>query len=199
LVPALKPGQVVVMDNASFHKSERMRQLIEQAGCVLLFLPPYSPDLNKIEKFWARLKHFWASTYNRLTASGMPSMKRSAHCPNTGLDCNIGPRSRDGAMGLWQSLPAIYRQCAVCCTDFWEAYKQVIPGKRHQAVGKDSGLTSYIERFNLTLRQRVSRLVRRNLAFSKKLANHIGAIWDFIHHYNVALPVCLTDLLQALP
>ncbi len=57
LVPALSPGQVVVMDNASFHKSRRTRELIEQAGCKLLFLPTYSPDLNKIEKFWARLKH----------------------------------------------------------------------------------------------------------------------------------------------
>jgi transposase len=57
LVPHLKPGQVVVMDNASFHKSQRTQDLIEQAGCTLLFLPPYSPDLNKIEKFWALLKH----------------------------------------------------------------------------------------------------------------------------------------------
>ena len=62
LVPALKPGQVVVMDNASFHKSERLRELIEQAGCRLLFLPPYSPDFNKIEKFWARLKQYLGQT-----------------------------------------------------------------------------------------------------------------------------------------
>jgi transposase len=62
LVPELKPGQVVVMDNASFHKSASTRALIEQAGCQLLFLPPYSPDLNKIEKFWARLKHYLRKT-----------------------------------------------------------------------------------------------------------------------------------------
>ncbi|MEO0648654.1 MAG: IS1 family transposase, partial [Cyanobacteria bacterium J06650_10] len=48
----------------------------------------------------------------------------------------------------------------------------------------DSGLTSYIERVNNTLRQRVSRLVRKTLSFSKKLDNHIGAIWLFIHEYN---------------
>lgn len=58
LVPQLQPGQLVVMDNASFHKSHRTQELIEQAGCKLLFLPPYSPDLNKIEKFWARLKNY---------------------------------------------------------------------------------------------------------------------------------------------
>ncbi|NJL48662.1 MAG: IS1 family transposase, partial [Leptolyngbyaceae cyanobacterium SM2_5_2] len=57
------------------------------------------------------------------------------------------------------------------------------------SVGKDSGKTSHIERFNCTLRQRVSRLVRKTLSFSKKLENHIGAIWLFVHHYNASLPV----------
>ena len=81
-------------------------------------------------------------------------------------------------------MPAVYRQCAVVYTDYWDAYETVIPVKRHRAVGKDSGLTSYIERFNNTLRQRVSRLVRKTLSFSKKLENHVGAIWNFIHEYN---------------
>jgi hypothetical protein len=59
--------------------------------------------------------------------------------------------------------------------------------KRHRAVGKETGKTSYIERFNNTLRQRVGRLVRKTLSFSKKLSNHIGAIWYFVHHYNASL------------
>ena len=101
----------------------------------------------------------------------------------------VGARSRVGAQGLWRSLPPVYRQCTIAYTDFWEAYKQVIPSKRHRAVGKDSGQTNRIERFNCTLRQRVSRLVRKTLSFSKKLENHIGAIWYFIHHYNESLPV----------
>jgi insertion element IS1 protein InsB len=99
----------------------------------------------------------------------------------------VGERSRQGAKGLWQSLPAVYRQCAICYTDFWEAYVQILPSKRHRAVGKETGKTSYIERFNNTLRQRVGRLVRKTLSFSKKLSNHIGAIWCFVHHYNVSL------------
>jgi len=99
----------------------------------------------------------------------------------------IGDRSRAGAEALWDSLPPVYRQCAVCYTDFWEAYKTVIPSQRHRAVGKDSGQTNRIERFNGTLRQRVSRLVRKTLSFSKKLENHIGAIWYFIHHHNASL------------
>ena len=61
-VNELTPGQVVVMDNASFHKSMTIRQLIEQAGCHLLFLSSSSPDLNKIEKFWARLKNYLHKT-----------------------------------------------------------------------------------------------------------------------------------------
>ena len=65
LVPDLNPQQVVVMDNASFHKSRRIRELIEQAGCNLLFLPPYSPDFNKIEKYWARLKHYLGKTIHQ--------------------------------------------------------------------------------------------------------------------------------------
>lgn len=56
LVPVLKPGQVVIMDNATFHKSQKTREIIEKAGCHLLFLPPYSPDFNPIETFWANLK-----------------------------------------------------------------------------------------------------------------------------------------------
>ena len=100
---------------------------------------------------------------------------------------HIGDRSRAGAEALWDSLPPVYRQCAVCYTDFWEAYKTVIPSQRHRAVGKDSGQTNRIERFNGTLRQRVSRLVRKTLSFSKKLENHIGAIWYFIHHHNASL------------
>lgn len=99
----------------------------------------------------------------------------------------VGARSRQGAKGLWQSLPPVYRQCAICYTDFWEAYQQVLPSKRHRAVGKETGKTSYIERFNNTLRQRVGRLVRKTLSFSKQLSNHIGAIWYFVHHYNASL------------
>lgn len=56
LIKELVPGQTIIMDNAAFHKSAKTRELIEQASCQLLFLPPYSPDLNPIEKFWAWLK-----------------------------------------------------------------------------------------------------------------------------------------------
>ena len=56
LLPALGPDYVVIMDNAAFHKSEQTKLLIKNAGCQLLFIAPYSPDLNPIEKFWGNLK-----------------------------------------------------------------------------------------------------------------------------------------------
>jgi len=56
LIPTLKPGQIVIADNATFHKGGRIFQLIEAAGCQLKYLPPYSPDLNKIERCWSWLK-----------------------------------------------------------------------------------------------------------------------------------------------
>jgi transposase len=56
LLPTLKPGDVVVMDNLSSHKRESIRQLIESAGATLKFLPPYSPDLNPIEMIFAKIK-----------------------------------------------------------------------------------------------------------------------------------------------
>ena len=56
LAPELRPGQIVVMDNLSAHKGSRIKQLIEHRGCELLYLPPYSPDLNPIEEAFSKVK-----------------------------------------------------------------------------------------------------------------------------------------------
>jgi transposase len=56
LVPQLKPNQVVILDNATFHHGGRVSEMIVAAGCQFLYLPPYSPDFNRIEKCWAWLK-----------------------------------------------------------------------------------------------------------------------------------------------
>jgi len=56
LVPVLRPGDVVAMDNLSSHKRHRARELIASAGATVLFLPPYSPDLNPIENIFAKVK-----------------------------------------------------------------------------------------------------------------------------------------------
>ena len=65
LCPALRSGDVVVMDNLSSHKVNGVRELIQQAGAEVLYLPPYSPDLNPIEKAWAKLKQLLRSTKAR--------------------------------------------------------------------------------------------------------------------------------------
>ena len=56
LIPVLKPGEWVLVDNATFHHGGRIAQLIEVVGAQVVYLPPYSPDLNRIEKCWAWLK-----------------------------------------------------------------------------------------------------------------------------------------------
>jgi hypothetical protein len=69
LAPTLKPGQIVVMDNLSVHKGERVRELIEQRGCELVYLPPYSPDFNPIEQAFSKVKDLMPS---RVRASALP-------------------------------------------------------------------------------------------------------------------------------
>jgi transposase len=70
LVPELKPGDIVVMDNLSSHKRSAVRERIEAAGARLVFLPPYSPDFNPIEKAFARLKALLRKAAER-TVSGL--------------------------------------------------------------------------------------------------------------------------------
>jgi transposase len=65
LAPALRPGDVVVMDNLACHKAAGVREAIEAAGCRLLYLPPYSPDLNPIENAFSKLKRLLRSAAER--------------------------------------------------------------------------------------------------------------------------------------
>jgi len=104
----------------------------------------------------------------------------------------VGDRSRKSARKLWNRIPLLYRQQASFDTDDWEAYKGVIPEAQPHVCAKGSGRTNIIERFNCTLRQRVSRLVRETLSFSKSLNNHMGAIKYFICHYNQLLAPSIT-------
>jgi transposase len=68
LAPKLRKGQVVILDNAAIHKSEETRMIIEKAGCYLVFLPPYSPDLNPIEHTWAHKKQFIRSNMHKFSS-----------------------------------------------------------------------------------------------------------------------------------
>jgi insertion element IS1 protein InsB len=97
----------------------------------------------------------------------------------------VGDRGRDSAKQLWQNIPEMYREQGTFYTDQYAAYLGVIPPAQHKSITKRARNTNHIERFNNTLRQRISRLVRSSLAFSKKVTNHVGAIRYFICHYNL--------------
>ncbi len=100
------------------------------------------------------------------------------------IAAEIGDHSEESARKLYEQIPDAIKENAIFYTDLWKAYGEVIPAEQHITCEKGSGLTNTIERFNCTLRQRVSRLVRKSLSFSKKQANHEGAIRYFICHYN---------------
>jgi insertion element IS1 protein InsB len=96
----------------------------------------------------------------------------------------IGDRGELTCRKLWCAIPAIYRRGA-CYTDFWQAYQAVIPSETHHPVGKETGETAHIERFNNTLRQRLARFVRKTLSFSKSSLMHEICLKLFIWRYNM--------------
>ena len=95
----------------------------------------------------------------------------------------VGDRSEASCRRLWQAIPTAYR-AAVCYSDFWTAYAAVLPATQHRAVGKESGETAHIERHNNTLRQRLGRLVRKSLSFSKASEMLEASLLFFFHRYN---------------
>lgn len=64
LLPLLKSGSAVIVDNASYHKSHELKDLFKEYNCTLIFLPPYSPDLNPIENLWGTIKQQLRNYYN---------------------------------------------------------------------------------------------------------------------------------------
>ena len=102
----------------------------------------------------------------------------------------IGDRSDATCRRLWNKIPDAYRTCH-SFSDFWAAYQKVFATATHQAVGKESGETAHIERWNNTLRQRLGRFVRKTLSFSKSdVAHNIVVKW-FIAEYNLELSLTM--------
>ena len=96
----------------------------------------------------------------------------------------LGPRNDATARLLWARIPPAYRQ-GLLYTDHLESYHNVLPAGQHQARYPKRGPTNHIERFNNTLRQRLGRLVRKTLSFSKSLHMHESVIQLFLHQYNL--------------
>ena len=95
----------------------------------------------------------------------------------------IGDRGEETCRKLWERIPVAYRKCHTF-SDFWEAYQKVFPEETHQSMGKESGQTNHIERWNNTLRQRLARFVRKTLSFSKSEFYHELVLKLFIFRYN---------------
>jgi len=96
----------------------------------------------------------------------------------------LGDRSKQTCQRLWDAIPDSYRQ-GHCFTDFWGAYAAVIPEEQHSAVGKETGETAHVERWNNTLRQRLARFVRMTLSFSRVCDHATSAcLLLFLHRYN---------------
>ncbi len=98
----------------------------------------------------------------------------------------IGDRTKVACKALWKKLPESYRSC-LSFSDFLSSYASVFPKETHTLVGKETGETAHMERWNLTLRQRNGRYVRKTLSFSKKESWHHIAIKCFITEYNLSL------------
>ena len=96
----------------------------------------------------------------------------------------MGDRSRASCERLWRAIPESYKETS-CYSDLWEAYREVIPEEQHEAAGKQEGETSHVERWINTLRQRLSRFVRKTLSFSKSHQMHHCCLKLFIYRYNL--------------
>lgn len=81
----------------------------------------------------------------------------------------------------------------MCWNWLWRAYQEVLDAKQHQACRKEEGQTNHVERFNLTARQRVPRLVRKTLCFSKTLFMHLVHFRHFLVQYNTRIQTIFTS------
>ena len=118
--------------------------------------------------------------------SGSPSVVAAARW----VAYAIGDRSEDTCRRLWNAIEASSR-CGHCFTDFWAAYQAVVPEEQHTAVGKETGQTAHVERWNNTLRQRLARFVGKTLSFSKSTLLHEARLLLFLHRYNLDRAIIL--------
>ena len=141
------------------------------------------PEAQEIEIFCVEADELWSFVARRENKRWIWLVleRRSRQI----IALHIGDRSQDSAVALWAKVPFSIKAQALVLTDCWDAYALAMPSAQHTACEKQSGQVSLVERFNCTLRQRVSRLVRKSLSFSKSDWFHEEAIKYFIAHYNL--------------
>ncbi len=142
-----------------------------------LLLPAESGDVLELDEIWSFV---FKKTHTRWLWTAMCRRTRQI------VAFVIGDRSKATCLRLWGEIPAEYKHCH-SFSDFWGAYQQVFPAETHRSVGKETGETAHVERWNNTLRQRVGRYVRQTLSFSKSDEYHSLLTRWFILQYNSGL------------
>jgi insertion element IS1 protein InsB len=149
-------------------------------------LPPLSetlvkPDANDPESTTMELDELWSFVLKKANKVWI----WIALCRKTRqvVAYAVGDRSKNTCQKLWDAIPEEYRT-GHCFSDFWSAYQAIIPEEQLTQVGKETGETAHVERWNNTLRQRNGRFVRDTLSFSKTVVMHISCLALFLHRYN---------------
>jgi len=156
-------------------------------------LPPLSetlvePDAKDPESTILELDELWSFVYKKENKVWI----WIALCRKTRqiVSRAIGDRSKETCQILWDGIPEAYRS-GHCFSDFWDAYQAIIPEEQITQVGKETGETAHVERWNCTLRQRLGRFVRKTLSFSKSTLMHTICLDLFLHRYNLERAILL--------
>jgi IS1 family transposase len=146
------------------------------------------PDPNDANATILELDELWSFVLKKVNTSWI----WIALCRKTRqvVSYAIGNRSKETGEKLWNKIPLSYRS-GKCFTDFYGVYKNIIPEDQPYPVGKETGETAHVERWNNTLRQRLSRFVRQTLSFSKSTLMHIIYLDLFLHRYNLERAILL--------
>jgi len=162
---------------AQHFKNTASKKVAAQPTVKESLLPAKSEDILELDEIWSfvfvKTAKYWLWT---------------ALCRRTRqiVAFVIGDHSAETCQRLWNKIPKDYRACHTF-SDFWDAYQKVFPEETHRSVGKDTGQTNHMERWNCTLRQRLARYVRKTLSFSKvEYMHHLVTRW-FILEYNLAI------------
>ncbi len=156
-------------------------------------LPPLSetlvePDAKDPESTILELDELWSFVYKKENKVWI----WIALCRKTRqiVSRAIGDRSKEACQIPWDGIPEAYRS-GHCFSDFWDAYQAIIPEEQITQVGKETGETAHVERWNCTLRQRLGRFVRKTLSFSKSTLMHTICLDLFLHRYNLERAILL--------
>jgi insertion element IS1 protein InsB len=147
------------------------------SGTTSLAPDPEDPTSTTLE-----LDELWSFVLKKPTTPGfglLSAARRGKWSPT-----RLGIGAGKTCQRLWEAVPEGYR-AGHCFTDFWAAYRAVIPEEQHMAVSKETGETAHVERWNNTLRQRLARFVRMTLSFSKSEVMHEACLLLFLHRYNL--------------